>query len=266
MVLNINSSEVVKHTARLERIHKSALPSAIRNTLNDAVFDVKKRTMPEKAKVFKKRSPGNFFKANSKFEKAQGFNINSMKATVGFYENKLANASTNYAVQDLEQQEDGGVIKSKTFIAQRGARMNNKMVLPNYRVHELHGKQFIKPSSVGKGHRGNRVNVRSLKQQFIRAAIYAAEHFGKNAYVLGGRNSNGSRTLSAVNFVRTSGRFTKGKHNLEISRTPIYSIKKGRAVTVSPTNFMKRASLESGSKMESFYIKQAQRQFEKFNK
>ena len=92
------------------------------------------------------------------------------------------------------------------------------------------------------------------------------DSFGRNAYVLGGRNSNGSRTLSAVNFVRTSGRFTKGKHNLEISRTPIYSIKKGRAVSVSPTNFMKRASMETGKKLDSFFIKQAQKQFDKFRK
>lgn len=259
MVLNINSSEVVKHTARLERIHKSALPSAIRNTLNDAVFDVKTKTMPATANEFKKRSP-NFFKANSKFEKAQGFNINSMKATVGFYENKLANASTNYAVQDLEQQEDGGIIKKKTFIAQKNARVGNKMVRQNLRLNNLHNKQFIKTSSKGVDRAGNTITIKSLKQQFIRAAIYAETKFGKDAFVLGNRNANGSRTLSLINGIR------KGRHAIEVSRTPIYSVKKGRVVPVKASNFMKRASLESGSKMESFYIKQAQRQFEKFNK
>lgn len=258
MVLNINSNEVVKHTARLERIHKSALPSAIRNTLNDAVFDVKTKTMPSTASEFKKRSP-NFFKANSKFEKAQGFNVHSMKATVGFFENNLASTS-NYAVKDLEQQEDGGIIQKKTFIAQKKARVGNKMVRQNFRLNNLHNKHFVKTSSKGVDRAGNTITIKSLKQQFIRAAIYAETKFGKNAFVLGNRGTGGSKTLSLINGIR------KGRHAIEVSRTPIYSVKKGRVVPVKATNFMKRASLESGSKMENFYIKQAQRQFEKLKK
>lgn len=258
MKFNINSNEVVKHTARLEKLHRSALPVAIRETLNNAAFDVKKNTMPKTAKEFKKRQP-NFFKANSKVEKANGFDTKSMKAVVGFFENNLV--GKNYAVKDLEQQENGGTINHKSFIAQKQARKNGKMVMVNYRMNSFRGKQFIKPSSVSvNGKTKERIQIKSLKQQFIRAAIYAETKFGKDAYVLGGRNTNGNRTLSKILSIR------KGRYGLEINRTPLYSVKKGRFVAVKATNFMKRASLETGLSINSFFAENARKQFIKYAK
>lgn len=264
MQLRVNYNPIERHSLLLQGLHRSAYPTAIRASLNDAVFDVKTNTMPLKAKVFKKRQP-NFFRANSKFEKAQGFNVSTMKAVVGFFENKLADASTNYAVKDLEEQEKGGTIKRKSLIAMRGARKNNKNVKDDFRLKKLKGKKFVKTSSTGKNSRGQTINVRSLKQRFIRAAIYAASKYGKNAFVLGGRNANGNKTLSLINEIRTGGRFTN-RYAFELSRTPIYSVRKGRTTKVSATNFMKRASLETGAKMNVFFIKQAQIQFRKFNR
>lgn len=246
-------------------MHKSAFPVAIRETLTSAAREVKTKTMPEKAKVFKKREP-NFFKANSKYEKAEGFNVKQMRASVGFYENKLVNQSTNYAVKDLEQQEYGGTIKRKSFIAQKGARINNKRVIPNVRMPGIRDKKFIKVSNHGKDNKGRSITIASRKQQFIRASIMAEKLFGKNAFVLGGRNGNGNRTLSRINEIRMSGRFTKGKNNLEINRTPLYSVKKGRVVPVKATNFMKRASMEAALSMNEFYIKNAEKQFLKYQK
>lgn len=275
MRLVIDTEHLKEHAVKLEKINRSALPVAIRGTLNDAVYDVKTRSMPKSAEVFKKRSP-NFFKANSKFEKAAGFNVDGMKATVGFYENKLTNQSTNHAVKDLEQQEHGGEIDHKTFIPMKPARVGNKMVRPNLRMHTLKDKQFVKMSRVGKGRNGSSVRVIDKKQQFIRAAIFASEKYGSNAFVLGGRGGKGSRTLSKINDLRLTGRLTKGRYSkgvftkatkgVEISRTPIYSVRKGRVVPVNPTNFMKRASMETGLLLGKFYIAQAQKQFDKIRK
>ena len=89
MILNINSNAVVSYTNTLEKLHKSAFPVAIRETLNSAAFDVKKNTMPLSAKKsFIERQP-TFFKANSKVDKATGFNTSTMKSTVGFFSNNL---------------------------------------------------------------------------------------------------------------------------------------------------------------------------------
>src|ERR1035437_10094141 len=108
MFLNINSDKVVMHTATLERLHKSALPVAIRRALNSAAYDVKTDTMPLEADIFIHRSP-TFFKATSKVAPATGFNIQSMKSTVGFIPSAGAKESGG-ATKDLAEQEDSGFI------------------------------------------------------------------------------------------------------------------------------------------------------------
>lgn len=254
MSITINHIAITEQIARLKTLHRSALPLAIRGTLNDAVYDVKTKTMPEKAKVFKKRQP-NFFKANSKFEKATGFNVKNMKATVGFYENKLVDASTNYAVKDLEEQELGGKIDKKTFIAQKGARVGNKQVRNDLRRNKLKQSTFFKTSSSGKVGKNGFSNNISLKQQFIRAAIYAKSKFSKNAFVLN------KKTLFRIDSA-IRGR----RRDLDFRVTPIYSYKKGRSINVKAHHFMKRASIETGTNLASFFIKQAEKQFAKLVK
>ncbi len=113
MILNINTDAVVKHSAQLEKLRKSAIPLAVRGALNDAAFDVKTKTMLKQAKSrFMSRTINdNFFRANSRVEKATGFEVNSMKSLVGFFSNNLRSdrgaQKDNFAVKDLEAQEYG---------------------------------------------------------------------------------------------------------------------------------------------------------------
>ncbi len=125
MQLNINTEAARKFTNSLNEISKSAIPVSVRGALNDTAFDVKTNTMPRKAQDIFVLRQNNFFKANSRVEPAVGFNVNSMSAAVGFYENKLVNSRNNYAVKDLEQQEDGGLIGGRSFIPLPAARTGN---------------------------------------------------------------------------------------------------------------------------------------------
>jgi hypothetical protein len=96
MQLNINHSAVVAHTNRLEKMRRSALPNAIRNSLNTTAFDLKMNTMPKSAQsAFKKRHPGQYYKANSRVEMAQGFDINKMESTVGITTERLKVKNNN---------------------------------------------------------------------------------------------------------------------------------------------------------------------------
>jgi hypothetical protein len=163
MQLNIDSSAVVKHANTLERMHKSALPVAIRGTLNKAAFNVKKDTLPRSAtRNFINRSP-NFFKAFSKVEMASGFNVNNMQSTVGMVNQDLK-GSNNYAVKDLEQQESGGTIKGKSFIPMTDARggSRSKPVRPGNRMSAI--KNPLSAAN-GKG--------RNKGEKYIRTAIAA---------------------------------------------------------------------------------------------
>lgn len=261
----------VHFTNRLKQMNKSALPFAIRSTLNDVAFDVKKNTMPKQAgRTFKKRSP-NFFKANSKVLMAQGKDIKTMQSATGFFENKLVNQASNYAVRDLEQQEHGGIIRKKAFIPLRSARVGRQgdgMVAAGFRMDKVKDEAFITSRRRSKSKNGKPIMV-SKKQAFIRAAIMAKK-LGKS-FILGNANPNGSRTLSYLRDVRiTKGRYTfagggstQQVSKIDIERTPIYNVKKGRAVKVEQTQFMRRASEESTMKMNDYYVKRATTLFEK---
>lgn len=243
MQINVNNNEVVKYTVKLEKLRKSALPNAIRGTLNDAAFDVKQKTMPVQAKAdFINRSP-NFFKANSRVEKAVGFDVNSMRSTVGFIENTLR-GENNFSVKDLEQQEHSGNIKGKSFIPLDSARqgsVHNQLVKPANRLSKIKNKIVVAMHGSG-----------SKKQQFVKGIIKA----GIGGFVLGG-NTKGQNTLWRVNSIGEGNRF---------GLTPLYDFRKSRSVHVDETGFMRTASVNSANKLNKFYIAQAQFWINKYAK
>ena len=247
MKLNINSKAVKEQTDRLRTLHRSALPNAVRNTLNDAAIDVKKNTMPESAKkTFIERKP-TFFKANSKIDYATGYDVNSMKATVGFFSNNLK-GSNNYAVKDLEEQEGGGTIDKKSFIPLPTSRKGNSingLVKPNNRLAKIKERGIINArNSKGK----------NIKEKFIKSAVAA----GKGGYVISGKN----KILFRVDSYQSN--FKSKRTSIKV--TPLYTFRRNRKVTVKSTNFMKTASLKSADKMNAMFIKQANIQIERLRK
>jgi len=230
MLLDVNTNEVVKFAAKLDAISRSALPVAVRGTLNNAAFDVKQNTMLKtSADKFKNRQP-NFFKANSRVQMAKGFNINDMEAIVGFVDTNLKGGK-NFSVKNLEQQEHGGTIKNKSFIPMLGARMsgsNDKLVAPANRISGI--KNIV-----------NTRNTRGAnkRQRFKVAAIVA----GVGGFILSENTLFKVKSLNKV--------------------TPLYSFKRGRSIQVKPTGFMESASLQSGKKLEKYFEEQAEKQFKK---
>ncbi len=257
MQVSIDMNNLRSYAKKLRALSKSAFPIAIRKTLNDAAFNTKLKTIPKKADAsFKKRQP-NFFKANSKVVPAIGFNVSTMNADVGFFSNNLK-GNNNLAVKDLEQQEHGGIIPRKTFIAESGARSGTGLVKPNKRLGNIPNLNSKVAVSSSKGMvRGKLQNIKSKKQMFIRAAFMAKKKF--NGYVLGNKNNNGSKTLSLITSISSN-----KSGSIKINRTPLYSINKGRTVKVHYTNFMKRASYESAMDMNKMFIANAQLQFKKY--
>lgn len=233
--LNINTDAVVRFTAKLEKLHRSDLPIAIRNSLNNAAFDVKKNTMPELAKSNFEHRRENFFKATSKVQMAQGFDIKSMKAMVGFVGNQQA-------VQDLEQQEHGGRIGGRSFISMDSARTGkskSRSVRPMNQISKIK----------------NIVNTRKSKgaTDAIRFAS-SVRVAGVGGYVLA--DYKGKRILWRINSLQR----TAAGYKL----TALYSFDQGRDVSVSPTHFMQTASLKSAKNLEKYYIAQAKIRVQKY--
>jgi len=234
--ININSKEVIRFTNRLEKMHRSALPLAVRGTLNRAAFYTKQSSMPASAeKHFKKRKP-NFFKANSRVKMATGYDVSRMQSIVGFISSNLSH--NHYAVTELEEQEFGGDISHRTFVPLDGARKggNATPVRPGNRLAKI--KNIV---NMAKGTQG------SDAAKFTVAAQIA----GRGGYVVGGM---GSQILYRIKNI-----IKRGDKTI-IRKTPLYSFEEGRSVGIEAQGFMLEATKRSASKMMSMYKLEARRQ------
>ena len=233
--LTINSNAVVAHASRLERMSRSALPVAVRQTLNSAAFDVKKTTMPAMAgKTFVKRKP-NFFKANSKVDQAKGFEVNNMEATVGF-------TGKDQAVEDLEQQERGGKIGGRAFIPLKQARVGsswNKNVKAANRISDIKSRVIESKNAKGKND----------KTRFVKSAIHA----GKGGYVIGNNVKGGNKFLFQIKGLKKVNRKTV------VKAVPLFAVKKNRSVSPPATHFMRKASEQSADKMTVLFKNHAEK-------
>lgn len=240
MMLDVNAGELARLSNRLEKLNRSAFPVAVRGTLNKAAFDVKKNTLPRSTDEKFVNRTKTFFKAFSKVEKADGFDVNSMRATVGMSEKDLK-GNNNYAIKDLEKQEEGGKITNRAFIPTkkaRGGNNNNRVRKANW-VAEIKAKKFTNISDV---------QGKNPSQRF-RKAVFDA---GVGGIVMG--------AVRAKKMIWRVESINGRKFRL----TPIYSVKNNRSVSVKPTHFMRDAALMTAKKLPDFYNKEAERQFKKY--
>lgn len=231
MQLNINTDAAVKFTNKLEKISRSALPVTIRQSLDSAAFDVKQRTMLETSSNEFVNRQKNFFKSTSRVEKAKGFDINTMKSTVGFI-----GGNKNQAVADLEKQERGGVIGGRSFIPIRTARISKsdeKTVSNKNKISKIKRVRNI-----------DKLNARTNKSLLFKVAHKG----GVNSHIIY------KDTLFRVDKLDKKG----------LKLAPLYSYKKSRKVKVSAVGFMRTASLRSGNKIQQFYIENAKRNIKKY--
>ena len=244
-ILSVNTDALVALTNRLEKLHRSDLPIAIRNTLTKAAFLTKKESLLKIVKsTFVNRNKA-FFRAKSRFKAAQGFNVNQMKATVGMVD--IRRGGGDHAVRDLEEQEHGGVIKGRSFIPTDKARVggnNASKVSPRNRIGKINISNIV---------RSRRSKGKNAAQRFVKSVIFAKNKFGSGAYVLS------RKMLFRIDSLNIS---KKGR-KLRLKLTPIYSFIKGRNVKVKATGFMRRSSMIQANKLDIFYKKEAEKRIKK---
>jgi hypothetical protein len=219
--------------------------------LSKAAFDVKTRTMPHEADRFTHRRL-QFFRANSKVIPAAGTDINTMAATVGF---KPKANDSSHSVEDLEQQENGGQIGNRAFIALPAARTGGTwggMVKSKFTLKTINSRMSIgTKSSIVDSLKSRGANN---KQKFTIAAALA----GKGGFVLGTDRRNGNRYLMHINSVHrlnsNDGETNIG--NTVVNSTAIYIVKQGRKVTPNSRfhGFMRTASLQSAARMQGDFM------------
>lgn len=118
--LNIDNSDLVKYTRKLEKLNKSALPIAVRNSLNRAAKSMKvgdKFIEKEFKDNFIIRRPS-FIKSHTGFQKApfSEWNIDRMESSAGILKGKSKSGDS------LKLQEEGGTINNR-FVPTRYTRI-----------------------------------------------------------------------------------------------------------------------------------------------
>lgn len=250
MILNVGTDELVAYTAKLEKLHRSSFPYAVRTALNSAAFDVKQNTLLKSAdRNFQKRR-NNFFKANSHVNMAKGWDIDQMRSEIGM----VPLQGDNYAVDDLEQQEYGGKIKGKSFIPldkSRTGKSYKKMVKAATRISKIENLVIASKIRSRKTKSGTSVSVSSKGEKFV-VAVHVA---GRGGFVM-----DSYKSKQIVWRVNSLNKTRGGSFKL----TPLFSYEKGRSIDIDkPKYFMKEAATETSKKIADFYIEEAERQINK---
>lgn len=242
VTFNVNTQASVAMVERLKQLHRSGYPLAIRGTLNAAAFDVKTRTLDDSAtQNFIRRSP-TFFKRFSGVNRAQGFEINSMRATVGMTAGAGAGAArAQTAIHNMAKQESGGKITEGLdyLAAARTSRDLDRPVSTN--------KRFDRTNIVrGKFKRAG-TNTKSRKV----AAAYVALREDKYQKVKIGQR-NFYRQVTSINKTK--------KGRVKIKSRLIYVSRSGSIAPVKATHFSREAAERTQPRIPQFFNVEAQKQ------
>jgi hypothetical protein len=238
MIFTIDASEAKRFTEKLKSLHRSNFPIAIRQTLNNTAFDVYKNTLPTRFKNEFTIRNKSFLKSHSGVEKANGWDVNSMKSKVGITPNG------SKAANELTKQEFGGN-EIKPFIYVDQARVSNSNAKQVRRQNYFPNKKIVHGSA----------NVqRSKKSQFVANAIMALK---TGSMIL--QDTKNGKMLMQVDSVSQSVKSRK----MFIKTRAIASYKSGRNINLNAHHFLEQSSKTSYQKQQTFFIENAKKRIEK---
>lgn len=244
MKLDVNTDASIQLTAKLEKLHKSAFPSAVRNTLNQCAVDMKNKEIPNSASnnFNLKSGTKTLIKKNIRYEKAEGFDVNKMKSKVGIIGN-TGNKTLDAFLGGLEKQEKGSIFNDGLRYL-KGARGGNK---PNGRVRT---ENYYDKDNIASG----RSKRKGTKRSKFVARAYYAHSTGKMMFM----DSLKGNFLVKVKSIKKD---KKGKVNIKFNF--VMMDRKDRPSKVKSTNFVEEAGLNQFRKIEKIYQQKAEFQFKK---
>jgi hypothetical protein len=245
------NDDVVAFSAQLQKVHRAALPNAVRFTLSDAAVNMKKESLIKSAnKNFTIRNRS-FFKSYSVFNKATGYDINKMVSNAGITKSskaKNANSKSKAGI-GLSKQEFGGSVESKAYIAPE----NKKTKSLNART----GKGLTKKIVVSETQSGRPVvynGGKSRKNNLITKAYKAHKKGVPLLYAKGGKG---------MLYMVKSDNGEGAKRRFKLQKLANYD--KGRSVPIKTKRpFIRDAAMMENKKLNGYFRKEAERQLKKF--
>ena len=244
--LDINTDACVVFAAKLEKLNKSALPMAVRGTLNAAAFNVKQVTLDKSAsKHFIRRAP-TFFKAFTAVNKANGYNINSMQSEVGMYDRGQPTAHT--AIKHMETQEHGGNINTGAdyLKGSRAGSLSRKVTRSNY---------FDKSNLIDPAKSSQRFSGPRSKKSMLVAEAVMAKKLNKPISLL----TSKGRFLVKVTGVT----MRKGKRKGSVKITSKLIMMQRKHAPIKATHFSREAALATVKNMDDMFYQEAKKQFDR---
>jgi DNA-binding protein YbaB len=239
---NVNTEAVIHLTAKLERLNKSAFPSAVRATLSDGAFEMKIKNIAISAGKNMTVRNKTVFKKFTGVERAKfNRNVESMSATVGFIPKDGIKGSK--VPEGMEKNEVGGTDD------------DGMMYLPKTRV------------------TGSSKRLVRNKSRFDKSKIAkGTSSFRKSKKLANIQNMMASAKENAPTFIETSkGRFLvqvksfgkKSNGKLNIKLDFLMRDRKYFKAKANATHFVKEAAQNTQKQMEKFYHTNAEFQFAK---
>lgn len=251
-MFNVNTDASIILTAKLERLNKTAFPNAVRSTLSDGAFSMKQEGILKSAKKNMKVKAPNFFKANTGVDRAKGFNVNQMSATVGFM-NKRGLSANKAVTYGMEANEIGATDSTglKYYPATRGSRGMVKK------------SQYFDKSNITESYKSSNIKTKKLASDSYMARAYSSLKSKKAVFV----NTSKGRALIKVKSITKYKRSNKkkgiSKGGLKINSTLLMMDRTHKKARAKATHFNKEAAIETSKMMDDFYAKNAKFQFEK---
>lgn len=241
-MIKVDTKSFVRLASDLKEVHRAALPNAVRFTLNDMAFDVKKiQLLPALTKSeLIVRNPS-FFKKYSGIDKATGWDINKMFSEVGM----IPSGDASKAVERLKQQDIGGTLKDRNFVPDPKARTGNK------KGGKVRQQNYLsKLKLMGHIQMGD-------KQGLIRAVTASkieSGGSGKGFVVI-----YGSILFEIIGFKRLP-----KQNTIKLHLKKLYTYKKDREIHLKPHHFMQKSAMETGKKLQELFSINAEKQLAKF--
>lgn len=242
-IIDVNNDDVIEFTAKLERLNKSAFPSAVRNTLNRTAFEMKKEIPRVAADTFITRQRA-FFRRFSVVDKADGFKVNSMKAITGIDATKNKELADNLASQEV-----GGMVRGRKLIAHDDARVSksqNKRVSAKNRMNKV---RIHDATPAYRAHRGSR------RSKFIAAVMSTAKSGKQHMYLKTGTRGMVYEVTAVSRNIRSR------KVNFKIKK--LYSVRSNKSHSVKATGFMRKSANLASKDIRKFFRENAEFQFNK---
>jgi hypothetical protein len=240
-MIQVDVKDIVNLSKKLSTASRSTFPVAVRSTLNDMAFDVKKNQLIQ---VLKNKSGmiirnESFFKKYSGFQKATGFEISSMYSQVGM----IPSGNASKAVNRMATQDEGGSLlhTQVPLYASRRSKSNKKRV---------QNKAFWEKIKIAK-----KVKYGD-KQGLIRAVTGTGiqrDGGGSPVGIIYGRFLYGIQGFKRFN----------SKNTIKLHLTKLYEVDKNKERPIKPHRFMQKSATPAGNKMQEIFNANIEKQLKK---